>query len=346
MAAHRVVTRRVPTFYFIGVTTGQSSIMRVFPLWTRELGRPEVVIEGVDCRIHDDPERYRQAVAQIKYDPLSLGALVTTHKIDLLEAARDMFDYLDPYAQVCGEVSCISKRNGALEGHAKDPISAGLSLDAVLGEDAGEYTRFARTGRMQGMYSSQGTYSSQGMYSSPTSGEVLCFGAGGSAAAIALHLIYKRSPGDCPGRFVVVNRSPGRLDRLQRMVEGLETDIAFQYICNQDPRRNDEIMAGMPARSVVINATGMGKDTPGSPITGAGLFPMDGVAWELNYRGALDFMHQALAQQASRRLTVEDGWRYFLHGWTQVIAQVYHVTIGLQLFERLEDIAAEAGKPR
>jgi len=329
MAGYRFVTRRVPTFYFIGVTTGQSSIMRVFPLWTRELGRPEVVIEGVDCRIHDDPERYRRAVAQIKYDPLSLGALVTTHKIDLLEAARDMFDYLDPYAQVCGEVSCISKRNGALEGHAKDPISAGLSLDAVLGEGY-----FARTGLMQGMYSS------------PTSGEVLCFGAGGSAAAIALHLIYKRSPGDCPGRFVVVNRSPGRLDRLQRMVEGLETDIAFQYICNQDSRRNDEIMAGMPARSVVINATGMGKDTPGSPITGAGLFPMDGVAWELNYRGALDFMHQALAQQASRRLTVEDGWRYFLHGWTQVIAQVYHVTIGLELFERLEDIAAEAGKPR
>jgi shikimate 5-dehydrogenase len=130
------------------------------------------------------------------------------------------------------------------------------------------------------------------------------------------------------------------------MVEGLETDIAFQYICNQDSRRNDEIMAGMPARSVVINATGMGKDTPGSPITGAGLFPMGGVAWELNYRGALDFMHQALAQQASRRLTVEDGWRYFLHGWTQVIAQVYHVTIGLELFERLEELAAEAGKPR
>ena len=328
MAGYRFVTRRVPTFYFIGVTTGQSSIMRIFPLWARELGRPEVVIEGVDCRIHDDPERYRRVVAQIKYDPLSLGALVTTHKIDLLEAARDMFDYLDPYAQVCGEVSCISKRNGALEGHARDPISAGLSLDAVLGEDAGEYTRFARTGRMS------------------TSGEVLCFGAGGSAAAIALHLIHKHNPSERPRRFVVVNRSPGRLDRLQRMVEGLETDIAFQYICNQDPRRNDEIMAGMPARSVVINATGMGKDTPGSPITGAGLFPMGGVAWELNYRGALDFMQQALAQQASRRLTVEGGWRYFLHGWTQVIAQVYHVTIGLELFERLGAIAAEVGRPQ
>ena len=93
-----IESKSVPTFYFIGVTTGKSSIMKVFPLWMKLLGREDVVIEGVDCKIHDDPKAYRQAVAQIKYDPLSLGALVTTHKIDLLTAARDMFDYLDPYA--------------------------------------------------------------------------------------------------------------------------------------------------------------------------------------------------------------------------------------------------------
>ena len=89
-------------------------------------------MEGVDCKIHDDPEVYRNAVAQIKYDPNSLGALVTTHKIDLLTAARDMFDYLDPYAQITDEVSSISKLDGRLEGHAKDPITSGASLDAII----------------------------------------------------------------------------------------------------------------------------------------------------------------------------------------------------------------------
>jgi hypothetical protein len=66
--------------------------MNVFPLWAKELGRPEVIIEGIDLKLHDEVEAYRQTVAQIKYDPLSLGALVTTHKIDLLDAARDMFE--------------------------------------------------------------------------------------------------------------------------------------------------------------------------------------------------------------------------------------------------------------
>jgi shikimate 5-dehydrogenase len=313
VSGHAVVARTVPTFYFIGVTTGKSSIMKVFPLWARELGRPEVVMQGVDLKLHDEPEAYRQAVAQIKVDPLSLGALVTTHKIDLLDAARDMFDYLDPYAEICSEVSSISKRDGALEGHAKDPISSGLSLDVVLG---GGY--FGRTG-----------------------GHILCFGAGGSAVAIALHLINKSDPGDRPQRFVIVNRSTPRLEGLRHMVKSLDTDIVFEYIHNQDPQRNDQIMRNLPQGSIVINATGMGKDRPGSPVTDAGLFPIKGVAWELNYRGELDFMHQALAQQETRQVTVEDGWLYFLHGWTQVIAQVLHIVIDDVLLERLAVVAEQ-----
>jgi len=38
-------------------------------------------------------------------------------------------------------------------------------------------------------------------------------------------------------------------------------------------------------------------------------------------------MHQALAQRESGGVHVEDGWLYFLHGWTQVIAEVLCVTI-------------------
>lgn len=307
-----VVTKKVPTMYFIGVTTGRSSIMKVFPLWMRELGRPDVVIEGVDLRIHDTRGAYRAAVAQLKHDPLSLGALVTTHKIDLFEAARDMFDWVDRYAEMCGEVSSISKRDGRLEGHAKDPITAGLSMDALLGDGY-----FGRTG-----------------------GHVLCFGAGGSAAAMLLHLMDKPRKEDRPRRCVMVNRSAPRLDGLRAMVERRGTDIDVVYALNADPARSDALMADLPPGSMVINATGMGKDTPGSPVTDAGLFPYDGVVWEFNYRGELRFLHQALAQRDARRLRVEDGWVYFLHGWTEVIAQVLHVSIERALFDRLARAAA------
>lgn len=307
-----VIKKAVPTFYFIGVTTGKSSIMKVFPLWMKVLGREDVIMEGVDCKIHDDPEVYRKAVAQIKYDPLSLGSLVTTHKIDLLTAARDMFDYLDPYALITGEVSSISKLNGRLEGHAKDPITSGASLDAII-----EKGYFGRT-----------------------HGDVLSFGAGGSAIATLLHLINKKDKGDRPKKFTFVNRSQTRLDHAREMVGGLKTDIEIEYICNSDPAVNDRIMEKFPPFSIIINATGMGKDTPGSPITWEGKFPMNSISWEFNYRGELDYLHQSLAQVESRKVKVEDGWIYFVHGWTQVVAQVLHFDLTPALFDKLNEAAS------
>lgn len=52
----------------------------------------------------------------------------------MYNAAKDMFDYLDPYAQRFGELSSISKLDGQLRAHAKDPISSGLALDAFVPE--------------------------------------------------------------------------------------------------------------------------------------------------------------------------------------------------------------------
>jgi shikimate 5-dehydrogenase len=300
-----------PTLYFVGVTTKQSSIMKVFPKWSEILGLG-ADIAGFDAPLHAPPEVYRSIVKQIKEDPLALGALVTTHKITLLEATRDLFDYLDPHAELCGEISCISKRNGQLRGHAKDPITAGLSWQAFVPKG-----HWGRSG-----------------------GEVLCLGAGGSGVAISVFLAGLPDPADRPRRVIMVNRSLPRFQTLRAVHAQLDTDIAFEYVHNEDPLHNDELMAQLPPGSMVINATGMGKDRPGSPITDAGIFPERGLAWELNYRGELDFLHQARRQAQARQLIIEDGWIYFLHGWTQVIAEVFDIAISDEVFATLDAAAA------
>ena len=308
---HKIIKKEKPTFYFIGVTTSRSSIMKIFPLWVKELGKPQIIIEGMDLKIHDNPENYRQAVAQIKYDENSIGSLVTTHKMDLYAAAEDMFDYFDEYAELLKEISSISKNNGKLEGHAKDPISSGLSLEHIIDKE----------------------------YFSRTKAHMLIFGAGGSSIATILYTITRRKHFDRPEKIIVINRSQPRLDHLKEIIQKLNTDINIEYICNQDPEVNDRKMSLLPPYSIVINATGMGKDTPGSPITDKGLFPGNGIAWEFNYRGELNFMHQAERQKESRGVKVEDGWIYFIYGWTQVISQVLHIKITEELFDRLIKIA-------
>jgi shikimate dehydrogenase len=105
------------------------------------------------------------------------------------------------------------------------------------------------------------------------------------------------------------------------------------------------VMAAMPEYTVVVNATGMGKDSPGSPITDDGIFPRHAVSWEINYRGELDFWHQSVVQKESRDLFIEDGWLYFLYGWTSVIAEVLHIEIDQDKFNELADIAADLRPP-
>jgi shikimate 5-dehydrogenase len=305
-----------PTFYFIGVTTAKSSIMRVFPEWARHLGLGEVEMRGIDFVPHDRPERYREAVAFLKADPLSLGALVTTHKLDLFAACQNLFDEIDPHARLMAETSCLSKRDGRLLCHAKDPISAGLALDGFL-----PLGHFARTGA-----------------------EVFSMGAGGSTIAITWRLAHRSRGADRPRRMVVSNRSQPRLDHLRAIHDRIGTDIPVNYVLAPRPEDNDAILSGLGPGSLVINATGLGKDVPGSPLTSAGRFPDRGVAWELNYRGDLVFLDQARRQQAARGLQVEDGWTYFIHGWTQVIAEVFDVAIPTSGpgFEEIAAIAAQA----
>jgi shikimate 5-dehydrogenase len=158
--------------------------------------------------------------------------------------------------------------------------------------------------------------------------------------AISIYLMTREDPTDRPERIVMVNRGSERLETLKEIHGRLDdATTEVEYIENEDPKVNDELMANLPAGSMVVNATGMGKDIPGSPITNDGRFPENGVAWELNYRGELDFLHQARQQEKERGLTIEDGWLYFVHGWSEVVAEVFDIELTPETFQQLESEA-------
>jgi len=244
-----------------------------------------------------------------------LGALVTTHKLDLFEACKDMFDVIDPHATLMAETSCISKRDGKLICHAKDPISSGLSLDGFLPKD-----HFADTGA-----------------------ELFSIGAGGSTIALSWHLMQESRGENRPKRIVVSNWSQPRLDHIREIHESLGSDIPIEYRLAATAQDNDDILASMAAGSVVINATGLGKDAPGSPLSDAAPFPKNAIIWELNYRGNLVFLDQANAAKTALCLQVEDGWTYFIYGWTQVIAEVFNIEIPVagDRFNAISEIATK-----
>jgi shikimate dehydrogenase len=164
------------TLCFVGVTTGGSSIMSLFPLWVSLLGI-DATIRGLDLPLAATPTQYRDAIAELAEDRSVAGALVTTHKAGVFDHARDRFAWLDPHARLCREISCIARRGDEIVGWAKDPITAELALDHLLGSD-----------RLNDL-----------------DGDVVCFGAGGAGLAIATCLLTRPRP---PRRTVLAPAGP------------------------------------------------------------------------------------------------------------------------------------------
>lgn len=294
---------------FVGVSTGQSSIMRVFPVWARILGLPTARLVGHDVPLGAQDEQYRDLVKRLRDDDTCAGALITTHKVRVYEAAADLFDELDEFASLCGEISSVSKRAGRLIGHAKDPLTVGLSLEEIVSED----------------------------YFADTGAHVLCMGTGGAGVALAWYLAQRD---DSPASMVCTARRQERLDELVEVLDraGHDTSRVRPRLVDGFA---DRLMDDLSPGTLVVNATGLGKDRPGSPISDHAVFPMNAIAWDFNYRGSLEFVHQARAQQAARALAVADGWRYFVHGWSQVIAEVFDISLTDAQVADLAEAAAE-----
>ena len=303
-----------PTMYFIGVTTGQSSINAVFPRWAERLGLGDCELRGMDFPLNDAPANYRTAIAFIRRDPLSLGALITSHKVAVFASCRDQFDVLDPLTVALGEIGSVFKRDGRLHGRAVDPITGGHALGKLLARD-------------------------------PTRplAEALVLGAGGAGSALAWTLANAAASGPRrPTRVHVADRAEARLEHVRRLHATWPDAVPLVTHHVSRIAQADAVLATLPPHSLVVNATGLGKDAPGSPLSEAAIFPHGGRVWEFNYRGDLQFLAHARAQAAARDLRVEDGWTYFLHGWTQVIGDVFARELPTDgpVFDELGKIAA------
>ncbi|WP_433077155.1 hypothetical protein ACQP1P_33765 [Dactylosporangium sp. CA-052675] len=297
-----------PTMYFIGVTTGSSAIHRVFAAWRPLLGLDGVELTGIDIPVAAPAADYRAVVAHLRDDPLSRGALVTTHKLDLYAATRDQLRGVNGDAARLHEVSALVAGDGVIDGLALDTITSELSLHAIVPVLAGR--------------------------------DVLVMGAGGAALALCDYFAH-RAGADAPARVVVTDIADERLAAIAKATAGGDPGIAWQTRLLARGDTHDALLAGLGPGALVVNATGMGKDRPGSPLSDAAVFPRGGAVWEFNYRGELGFLRQARARAAADALTVEDGWRYFVHGWTRAIDAVFDLNLPTEgpAFDRLYDAA-------
>ena len=157
------------------------------------------------------------------------------------------------------------------------------------------------TPRTRSPRASPSTASCRSGHFAETGAELFSMGAGGSTIAITWHLMRprarrrpcRRASSSPTAASTGSTRSAASIARSARTCRSTTS-------WPRSPTDNDARPGALKPGSLVINATGLGKDAPGSPLTDAVPFPASAaIAWDLNYRGDLVFLDQA-ERQAGR----------------------------------------------
>jgi len=301
---------------FLGISTAGSLAHHTFPGWSR-LFCPGAVMRGADLPADATPAEFRELVTAMAANPRVLGAVVTSHKLRLFRACQDLLDYAEPLVALTQEIADINTRDG-VRAYARDPQSLDIILDGIGGPRP-----------------------------------VLCIGAGGSAIALMLAMRLDiagtltaqrpvlRTGQAARGPLTIVGRDQESLDNVRAVRDrcGIQRD-AVGLLLAPDQDAAARHVGSAPPGSVVVNATGLGKIAPGSPLPDRAAFPPDAVAWDFNYRGPLTFLDQA----RHAGVATEDGWDYFVAGWSAALAAITGRELTPELLSRAAE-SARAARP-
>jgi shikimate 5-dehydrogenase len=281
------------TIYFLGITTGGSAVRKVFPAWMDLLG-VDADLKTVDVPAGSPAEPYRNFLTQVRDEPTALGAVITAHKTAIFQHGQDLFAQTDPDSQRFEEISVISRVPGGLRGTVIEHHSIATTLAQMGGG-----TPFTGPDR-----------------------DVVVFGAGGTAVSLIATLTAESWPDEHrPRKLHLVDVSA---DRLQH-AHDLATTGAKPLCVNVLHTQGDtslSYLGDLPPHTLIVNATGLGKDKPGAPFTLPAPWPEGAHVWDLNYRGDLLMLDEARRVAAERHLDPQDGWLLFINGWAESLSRI------------------------
>ena len=302
-----------PAMFFIGVTTHNSFVNRVFYDWLKIISKDTELV-GVNLPVGCDIKEYLKIVSFIKSHPLVLGALVTTHKVRLYNSTKHLFDNLSDPCNEFQEVGCIYKKGDALCGEVTDIISVQSALYSFLEFD----------------------------YFSKYTTDFCILGGGGAGLALAYRILTDNNPK--PQRLILVDISKKRLSEIKNIIKKYDTDNILELY--QVDNQADNVIEELQSKSIIVNATGLGKDKEGSPFSEKTNIPQESYLWEFNYRwdDKPNFYNIAKEQEKDKRLKIIDGWIYFIHSWTQVMSSIFHFDNTSDYFDKFLEAANNKSK--
>lgn len=298
--------------HFLGITTGGSAVRKVFPAWMGLLGI-DAELTTTDLPAGSSAASYRDFFGMIRDDPAALGAVITAHKTAVYGHAADLFTYIDQPSHQFEEISVVSRNARGLDGTVVEPKSITTTLEQMGGRE-----------RLLG-----------------PDRDVAIFGAGGTAVSLLAVLSSTQWPTACRPRQVhLVDVSLDRLQHAYGLATSGENPLQVEMLHSPGSIQLSDL-GQMPDGSLIINATGLGKDKPGTPFALPARWPHAAHVWDLNYRGELLALEEARNAAPEKNLTAHDGWLLFINGWAEALSRIFNMHIHHELRGQMNQLAQE-----
>lgn len=284
---------------FIGINTAGSAVRKVFPLWMEILGQ-DLDLDTVDIPLGAPAAKFRRAVEEIRDDPNVLGATITGHKTAIYETSKDLFAQISWPAQRLGEISVIVPGKEGLSGSVIEVESIGRTL-VELGNEGQAITS--------------------------DDADLVIYGAGGTASSLIACLTAEEWPAAArPRRTHVIDTDLTRLEHAKHLATSGDRPLIIET--HRTTGSHDlSTLLPLPEGSLIVNATGLGKDRPGSPVIHPAPWPKKAQVWDLNYRGDLMFIDDAKTADPALGLHIIDGWQLFINGWAEGLSKIFDRTV-------------------
>jgi shikimate dehydrogenase len=291
-------------FIFLGVNTSHSSAHALFGTWCRLID-VEGRLVGVDIPIGASKEAYQHFLETYLHRENVVGGLVTSHKAALFQHCRSCFSHFTPDAESLEEVGAIFRHGGAWAADAPDIRASTIVTLKLLS------TPQWQSGAKR----------------------VAIFGAGGAGLALSVAIA---SLGERPSEIFLTEQRSDRESTVHRILRQMNVANSIEVL---PAKRNQGLLDSSPSGTLFVNATGLGKDAPGSPVLSFSKIAEKSLVWDFNYRGDLLFLKQAYEEAEAKNLVVEDGWHYFFCGWAHVMCNVFDRTCTPSVIERFAHAA-------
>ena len=281
---HRIVV--------VGPNAALSEAAAVFDDWAEALDLPDWELVTVPLATDAGRDAVQAALAGARATSVRGVVVRGGSRLSVFEYGGPLVRAADDAVRRFGAVSCLLPTDGGWDGYALDPVATVRVLDRVAGVQ---------------------------YWSSVTSADAVVLGAGSTGRILALSLL-QLSPG--PRRVLVTDVAQSRLDALIELAR--ERGVSERLVTRRvtGAAGNDDVLDLAAEASLVVNATGIGHESYGSPVTEAAQLPLRGIVWELNHEGPLEFLESVNRQADDLLLRVHDGWDLSLETWAEALSRI------------------------